>query len=92
MAQSRSPTWTLPLIDLAAFNGKAAISSAIQQLKNAEQALHTAETSTQGLAKCLRKARQSLKDACADTQTVSFANTAAIAMADVGARAVHAGL
>ena len=84
------------VIDLAAFNVKAAISSAVQQVKNAEQALHTAETSTQGLARCLRKARESLEDAWADTQTVSFANTgvkhAAIAMADVGARAVHAGL
>ena len=84
------------VIDLTAFNAKAAITSAIQQVKNAEQALHMAETSTQGLAMCLRKARQSLEDRWADTQTVSFANTgvkhAAITMADVGARAVHAGL
>ena len=58
VAQSNSA-----VIDLTAFNVKAAISSAIQQLKNAEQALHTAETSTQGLARCLRKARQSLEDA-----------------------------
>ena len=56
-----------------------------------------AETSTQGLARCLCKARQSLEGAWVDTQMVSFANSGvkhaaiAIAMADVGARAVHAG-
>ena len=65
-------------------------------MKNAEQALHTVETSTQGLTRCLRKARQSLEDAWVDTQTVLFANTGvkhvSIAMADVGPRAVHAGL
>ena len=84
------------IIDLTAFSAKAAITSVLQQVKNAEQALHTAETSTQGLASCLRKARQSFEGAWADTQTVLFANTgvkhAAIAMADVGARAVHTGL
>ena len=36
------------VIDLAAFNAKAAITSALQQVMNTEQALHTAETSTQG--------------------------------------------
>ena len=84
------------VIDLAAFNAKAAITCAIHQVKNAEQALYTVETSTPGLARFLRKVRQSLEDGWVDTQTVSFANTgikhAAIAMADVGARAVHAGL
>ena len=84
------------IIDLTTFNAKAAITSALQQLKNAKQALHMAETSTQGLARCLRKAKQSLEGAWADTQTVSFSNTsvkhAAIAVADVRARAVHAGL
>ena len=58
--------------------------------------LHTAETSTQGLARCLRKARQSLQEALEDTQMVLFANMgmkhASIAMADVGARVVHASL
>ena len=85
----------MAIINLAAFNAKAAITSVIQQVKNAEQ-VHTVETSTQGLARCLHKARQSLEDGWADTQTVLFTNTgvkhAAIAMADVGARAVHAGL
>ena len=75
------------IIDLAAFNAKAAITSALQQIKNAEQALHTVETSTQGLARCLHKAKQSLEGAWADTHTVSFVNTgvkhAAIAIADV---------
>ena len=59
------------IIYLAAFNAKVSI-SAIQQVKNAEQALNTTETSTQGLTRCLCKARQSLKDAWADTQIVSF--------------------
>ena len=51
------------VINLAAFNVKAAITSALQQVKNAEQALHTAESSTQGLARCLCKAKQSLVEA-----------------------------
>ena len=80
------------IIDLAAFNMKAAITSVLQQVKNSKQALHTAETCTQGLARCLRKAKQSLEGAWADTQTVSFANTGvkhgAITMADVWARAL----
>ena len=63
------------VIDLAAFNVKAAITSTMQQVKNTEQALHIAETSTQGLTGCLRKARHSLKGAWADTEMVSFANT-----------------
>ena len=41
----------------------AAITSALQQVKNTEQAHHTAESSTQGLARCLRKAKQSLEEA-----------------------------
>ena len=84
------------MIDLASFNVKAAITSALQQVKNAEQAFHTAESFTQGLARCLHKAKQSLVEAWEDTQTVSFDNTgvkhASITMADVGARAMHAGL
>ena len=82
------------MIDLAVFNAKAAITSALQQVKNADQVLHTAKTYTQGLARCLRKAKQSLAEAWADTQMVCFTNNgvkhASIAMADVGARAVHA--
>ena len=77
------------VINLAAFNAKATITSALQQVKNAEQALHMIESSTQGLARCLHKAKQSLEEAWVDTQTVSFANTyvkhASIAMADMGA-------
>ena len=34
------------VIDLAAVSAKAAITLALQQVKNAEQALHTVETST----------------------------------------------
>ena len=84
------------MTNLAAFNVKAPITLALQQVNNAKQALHTADSSTQGLARCLHKAKQSLKEAWADTQMVSFTNIdvehASIAMADVGARAVHAGL
>ena len=84
------------MIDLAAFIAKAAITSALQQVKNAEQAVHMAESSTQRPARCLRKAKQSLEEAWADTQMESFANTgvkhASMLLADVGARAVHAGL
>ena len=83
------------VVDLAAFNTKAAITSTIQQVKNVKQALHTAETSTQELARCLLQG-QAVSRRRADTQTVSFANTgikhAAIGMADMGARVVHAGL
>ena len=54
------------------------------------------ESSTQGLTRCLCKAKQSLKEAWADTQTVFFANTgmnhASITMADAGARVLDAGL
>ena len=54
------------------------------------------ESSTQGLARSLCKAKQSLEEALEDTQMVSFANTgvkhASIIMADIGAGAVHAGL
>ena len=84
------------VIDLAAFNAKAAITSALQQVKNAEQALHTAESSTQGLARCLHNAKQSLEEAWDDTQMVTFANTGikhtSIAMANIGTRAVHVSL
>ena len=84
------------MIDLAAFNVKAAMTLALQQVNNADQALHMAESSTQGLARCLHMAKQSLEEASTDTQTVYFANTgvnhSSIAMADVGARMVHAGL
>ena len=51
------------VIDLPVFIVKAAITSAMQQVKNAEQVLHTAETSTQGVARCLHKGRQSLEGA-----------------------------
>ena len=81
------------VIDLAAFNTKAAITAALQHIENAEQALHTAESSTQGLIRSLHKAKQSLKKAWEDTQKVSFVNTGvkhtSIAIAD-GGRAVHA--
>ena len=45
-----------------AFNIKDAITAALQHLNNAEQALHMAASSTQGLARSLRKAKQSLKE------------------------------
>ena len=54
------------------------------------------ESSTQGLARSLRKARQSLEEEWQDIQTACFTNTsikhAVIAMADIGVKAVHSSL
>ena len=84
------------VVDLAVFNAKATIVAALQYVKNAEQTLHMSESSTQGLARRLHKARHSLEEWWQATQTVSFTNTdikhATIAMADIRARTVHAGL
>ena len=81
------------IVDLGDFNVKAAISAALQHVKNADQAHHMLESSTQLLATSLYKARQSLEEGWQDTPTVSFGiKHAAIAMADVRVRAVNAGL
>ena len=45
------------MIDLAAFNMKVFVTAALQHVTNAKQALHMAETSTQGLARSFCKAR-----------------------------------
>ena len=84
------------VVDLVAFNAKAAISAALQHVKNIEQTLHRSGSSSQGVTRALQKARQSLMEGWQDVQTMPFANTgikhASIAMADVGARAVHAAI
>ena len=65
-------------------------------MKDAKSAPHDSGYHAQGLTRSLHKDREYLEDGWQDTQTVSFANTsikhATIAMADVGARSVHAGL
>ena len=51
---------------ISAFNVKAAISIALQHVKNAKQALHMSASSSQGLSRRLRKARQSLEEGVAE--------------------------
>ena len=82
------------VVDLVAFNVKAHISAALQHMKDAESALHDLGYSPQGLTRSLYNARESLEEGWQDTHTAYFANTGikhiAIAVADVGARSVHA--
>lgn len=84
------------MVDLTAFNAKAVISAVLQHVKNVGQTLRMSNFSLQGMAKSLRKARQSLEEGWQDTQTVSFANMgithAAIIAITVGVRAVHASI
>ena len=84
------------MVDLAAFSVKASISAVLQHVKNIEQSLHMSESFSPGMARSLRKARQSIEEWWQDTQAVSFVNTginhALIPMADVSVREVHAGI
>ena len=50
------------VVDLAAFNMKAAISAALQHVKNFEQTLHRSGSSSQRVARGLQKARQSSEE------------------------------
>ena len=84
------------VVNLAALNAKTAIEVTLRQVQHAEQVLCRSGSAAQEVAGSLRWARQSLEEGWQDAQTVSFANTGikhtTIAMADVEARAIHAGI
>ena len=56
-------------MDLAAFNVKAVISAVLQHVKNVKQILHMSYSSSQGMGRGLRKARQYLEKGWQDAQT-----------------------
>ena len=64
------------VVNLAAFNMKAAIFAALRHVKNVEQTLHRSGSSSQGVAKSLQNARQSLEEGWQDAQTVLNAKRA----------------